>query len=71
MAMAWVSLGALAVAWGYDNGSPFSRRPPLGWSSWVALGPAWPGPEAQPPIFDFCDETSVKLAIDAFHEARH
>ena len=31
----------------YDNGSPQSRTPPLGWSSWVALGPGMPGPEAQ------------------------
>ena len=45
----------------YDNGAPHSRLPALGWSSWVALGP-----EAEHPIFDFCDETSVKAAIDAF-----
>ncbi len=46
----------------YDNGSPHSRLPMLGWSSWVALGPG-----AEHPIFDYCDETSVKHAIDAFH----
>ena len=48
---------------GYDNGSPHSRLPPLGWSSWVALGPG-----AKHPIFDFCDEFSVLQSIDAFLE---
>lgn len=57
----------LASAWGYDNGAKNSRKPPLGWSSWVGLGPQWPGPEGQSPVFDFCDETSVKLSVDAFH----
>jgi len=42
--------------------------PPLGWSSWNALGSGWPGPEAQEPENDFCDEASVKVSIDAFHE---
>ena len=50
------------LAHAYDNGAPNSRLPPLGWSSWVALGP-----KAQHPIFDYCDETNVKHAIDAFH----
>ena len=45
----------------YDNGAKHSRLPPLGWSSWVALGP-----NDEHPIFDFCDEDSVKAAIDAF-----
>lgn len=40
--------------------------PPLGWSSWVALGPKADSSEAQEPIFDFCDEVSVKASIDAF-----
>jgi len=34
----------------------------------VALGQQWPGPSAQTPEFDFCDEASVKLSIDAFHD---
>ncbi|CAK0845567.1 unnamed protein product [Prorocentrum cordatum] len=42
--------------------------PPLGWSSWVALGPEEASAAAQPPEFDFCDESSVKASIDAFHE---
>jgi len=45
----------------YDNGAPGSRLPVLGWSSWVALGP-----DSAHPIFDFCDEDSVKAAADAF-----
>ena len=56
--MATLLLGAYA----YNNGAPHSRLPPLGWSSWVALGPG-----AKHPIFDYCDETNVKHAIDAFH----
>ena len=54
-----VSLCNIVVA--YDNGAAHSKLPPLGWSSWVALGP-----KDQHPIFDFCDEESVKAAIDAF-----
>ncbi len=50
-----------APAAAYDNGAPGSRLPVLGWSSWVALGPG----DAHP-IFDFCDEHSVKAASDAF-----
>ena len=53
---------AIAASTGYDNGSPHSRLPPLGWSSWVALGPG-----AEHPIFDFCDEASVMKSIEAFH----
>ena len=45
----------------YNNDAPHSRLPPLGWSSWVALGP-----NNEHPIFDYCDEHSVKSAIDAF-----
>ena len=37
----------LIAALAYDNGAPNSRLPPLGWSSWVALGPG-----AKHPIFD-------------------
>jgi len=47
----------------FDNGAPSSRLPPMGWSSWVALGPG-----ASHPIFDFCDEQSVMAAADAFVE---
>ena len=50
-----------APALSYDNNAPHSKLPPLGWSSWVALGPG----DAHP-IFDYCDEASVKAAIDAF-----
>jgi len=53
---------ALSLAAAYDNGSP-ARLPPMGWSSWIALGPG-----ATPPIFDYCDEQSVKNSIDAFVE---
>jgi len=35
----------------------------MGWSSWVALSPV-----GEHPIFDYCDETSVKRAADAFVE---
>lgn len=50
----------------FDNGAPHSKLPPLGWSSWVALGPDWPGPPASAPVFDYCDEASVKASVDAF-----
>ena len=55
------ALAAPALA--YNNGAPHSRLPALGWSSWVALGPG-----AEHPIFDFCDETNVKNAMDAFFD---
>ena len=58
-----LALLALSAAHGYDNGSPNSRLPVLGWSSWVALGPG-----AEHPVFDYCDATNVKNAIDAFFE---
>jgi hypothetical protein len=45
----------------YDNNAPGSRLPVMGWSSWVALGP-----DSSHPIFDYCDEASVKHAADAF-----
>lgn len=48
----------------YDNGAPYSRLPPLGWSSWVGLGPG-----AAHPIFDYCDERGVMAAADAFIES--
>jgi len=57
-----VALLAAAVAVrAYDNAAPHSKLPPLGWSSWVALGQG-----ASHPEFDFCDESSVMSAIDAF-----
>ena len=46
---------------GYDNNAPHSRLPVMGWSSWVALGPG-----KAHPIFDYCDEASVKAAADAY-----
>eukprot|EP00943_MAST-04B_sp_MAST-4B-sp1_P000007 g7.t1 len=49
------------TTYAYDNGAKHSKLPPLGWSSWVALGPG-----DEHPIFDYCDEDSVKAAIDAF-----
>jgi hypothetical protein len=55
----------VSAALAYDNGAPHSRLPPLGWSSWVALGPDADSDAASAPIFDFCDEASVKLSIDA------
>ena len=54
-----ISLCSFVTA--YDNGAAHSKLPPLGWSSWVALGPG-----DQHPVFDYCDEASVKAAIDAF-----
>lgn len=54
-------LTAAAVA--YDNQAPNARLPTLGWSSWVGLGPA-----ASDPVFDFCDEFSIRAAVDAFME---
>jgi alpha-galactosidase len=50
----------------YDNGAPHSKMPALGWSSWVALGPGADSSQAGAPIFDFCDEASVKASADAF-----
>ena len=50
----------------YDNGAPYSRLPPLGWSSWVALGEDAKSDTGKPPEFDFCDEASVLASIDAF-----
>jgi hypothetical protein len=54
-------LALLTITVGYDNGAPHSRLPPLGWSSWVALGPG-----AEHPIFDYCDEDNVRNSIDAY-----
>ena len=51
------------LAQAFDNGAPHSRLPALGWSSWVALGPG-----DDHPVFDYCDENSVKAAADAFME---
>jgi len=50
----------------YDNSAPHSRLPMLGWSSWVALSPKTDTKEADAPVFDFCDEASVKASVDAF-----
>lgn len=60
-----LTIGMFAIALAslaYDNGAPHSRLPPLGWSSWVALGP-----NGHHPIFDFCDEATVMRSIDALH----
>jgi alpha-galactosidase len=54
------------AALAYNNGAPHSKLPPLGWSSWVALGPDADKDEAKAPIFDFCDEASVMASIDAY-----
>eukprot|EP01060_Flectonema_neradi_P023696 TRINITY_DN31999_c0_g1_i1.p1 TRINITY_DN31999_c0_g1~~TRINITY_DN31999_c0_g1_i1.p1 ORF type:complete len:409 (+),score=59.07 TRINITY_DN31999_c0_g1_i1:135-1361(+) len=56
----FVSTLVMMVA-AYNNGAPYSRLPPMGWSSWVALGP-----NGSHPIFDYCDETSVMDAVNAF-----
>ena len=54
---------ALLAVCAYDNGAPHSRLPPLGWSSWVALGR-----EGKHPVLDYCDDASVHIAIEAFHD---
>ena len=54
------------AALAYNNGAPHSKLPPLGWSSWVALGPDADKDEAKALIFDFCDEASVMASIDAY-----
>ena len=57
-----LALSACALlAAAYPNGAPAARLPTLGWSSWIALGP--PG---SAPVFDYCDESSVKASADAF-----
>lgn len=59
---AWWAVAALAhSARAYDNGAPFSRLPPLGWSSWDALAAG-----GDHPIRDFCDAISVKASADAY-----
>lgn len=58
-----LTVGLLSTTQAYDNGAPHSRLPTMGWSSWVALGPG-----AEHPVFDYCDEFSVKQAADAFIE---
>lgn len=64
MAHTWAAAALLLVllqgAAAYDNGAPHARLPPMGWSSWVALGPG-----AEHPIFDFCDDASIRAAADA------
>ena len=55
-------LRLFAATFAYNNGAPNSKLPALGWSSWVALGPG-----AEHPIFDYCDESGVMAAVDAFH----
>lgn len=39
--------------------------PPLGWSSWNALGPSWGTDHGEMPQHDYCDEVSIKATIDA------
>merc|ERR1711924_305771 len=58
-----LALALAPLSHAYNNGAPGSRLPVLGWSSWVALGPG-----NQHPIFDYCDEQSVKAAADAFEQ---
>jgi len=65
-ALTWLGLVRHAVA--YDNDAPHSKMPMLGWSSWVALSPKTDTEAADAPLFDFCDEVSVKASIDAYHE---
>jgi hypothetical protein len=50
---------------GYDNNAPRSRMPPLGWSSWNALGPFWGTNHGEMPQHGYCDEVSIKTTIDA------
>lgn len=61
IAIALLSLVAGVAA--YDNNAPAARLPTLGWSSWIGLGP-----NGQHPVFDYCDEASVRAAADAFVE---
>jgi hypothetical protein len=56
-------LAVLAAVQAYPNGAPDARLPSLGWSSWTALGPG-----ASHAVFDYCDEFSVRAAVDAFLE---
>ena len=59
IAIALLSLVAGVAA--YDNNAPAARLPTLGWSSWIGLGP-----NGGHPVFDYCDEASVRAAADAF-----
>ena len=54
-------LEGLPCSVAFNNGAANSRLPPLGWSSWVALGNG-----SEHPVFDYCEEESVKRAADAF-----
>jgi alpha-galactosidase len=54
-------LELLDLATAYNNGSPNSRLPPLGWSSWEAFGPG-----TSHPVRDYCDENSVLAGVEAF-----
>lgn len=56
-----VASATLFRARAYPNGAPNARLPTLGWSSWIALGPA-----GSAPVFDYCDEATVKASADAF-----
>eukprot|EP00729_Bicosta_minor_P016363 gene16363-14015_t len=57
----YILLATLAHTHAFDNGAPYSRLPPMGWSSWDALAAG-----ADHPIRDFCDTISVKAAADAY-----
>ncbi len=61
MARAAVFTALAAGVAAYDNGAPNARLPTLGWSSWIALGPG-----AGAPVFDYCDDFSIRAAADAF-----
>jgi len=63
-----VALFLIVPTAAYDNGAPHSKMPALGWSSWVALGPDADSDHAGAPVFDFCDEASIKVTVDAFME---
>eukprot|EP01059_Diplonema_ambulator_P000507 TRINITY_DN1041_c0_g1_i1.p1 TRINITY_DN1041_c0_g1~~TRINITY_DN1041_c0_g1_i1.p1 ORF type:complete len:179 (+),score=31.94 TRINITY_DN1041_c0_g1_i1:41-538(+) len=56
-------LSLLVAVYGYDNGAPYSKLPPLGWSSWKALGP-----DPNIPVRDYCTHSTVMQTIDAFVE---
>ena len=61
---AFILLGlSLSSVTAYPNGAPNARLPTLGWSSWIGLGPG-----AEHPIFDYCDDQSIRAAADAFIE---
>ena len=62
-------IAVVSVVGAYDNGAPHSRMPPLGWSSWNALGSYDAATNTGGmPQHDYCDAAGIKATIDAFHD---